>query len=77
MLFAAGFAVGIVALILRFGFNQGFRPLLYLVMLLVTSGIVLFGVGFLGEMLAGVREESRALARSLDRLAAELERRRQ
>ncbi|MBI4419607.1 MAG: glycosyltransferase family 2 protein [Gemmatimonadetes bacterium] len=77
ILFAAGLLVGLAALILRFGLGQGFRPLLYLVMLLVTSGVALFGVGFIGEMLAGVREETRAVARAVDRLAGELERRRQ
>jgi len=33
-------------------------------------------VGFLGELLAGSREELRVLSRSVERLAAELERRR-
>jgi glycosyltransferase involved in cell wall biosynthesis len=74
LLVAAGGLVGVVAFVLRFGFNQGFRPLLYAVMLLVISGIVLFGVGFLGETVAGTREETRALARSLQRLSRELER---
>ncbi len=74
-LVAAGFLLGIVAFVLRFGFNQGFRPLLYAVMLLVISGIVLFGVGFLGETVAGTREEIRALTRALEQLSRERERR--
>lgn len=76
LLFLLGFLVGIVALILRFGYGTGFRPLLDLVMVLVISGIALFGFGFVGEMLAGAREELRTLARSVERLTAELQRRR-
>jgi glycosyltransferase involved in cell wall biosynthesis len=77
LLFALGFLVGLATLILRFGYGIGFRPLLDLVMVLVISGITLFGVGFIGEMLAGAREELRGLGRSVDRLAAELRRRQQ
>jgi hypothetical protein len=44
------------------------RPLLNLVETMVISGIVLFGFGLLGEMIAGLQEETRAVARALDRL---------
>jgi glycosyltransferase involved in cell wall biosynthesis len=74
ILFALGFMVGVAALILRFGYGMGFRPLLDLVLVLVVSGIALFGFGFVGEMLAGSREELRALSRSVDRIAASLDR---
>ena len=77
VLFGLGILVGLLALVLRFGFGVGFRPLLNLVMLLVISGIVLFGIGFLGELLAATREELLGLSRSIDRLLAELRRRRQ
>ena len=61
--------VGVVALWLRFGPpHVGFRPLLDLIMVLVISGIALFGFGFVGEMLAGMREEVRALQREMDQL---------
>ncbi len=73
ILFTLGFLVGVAALIFRFGFGMGFRPLLDLVLVLVVSGIALFGFGFLGEMLAGSREELRALNRSLDRIAASVD----
>ena len=54
---------------LRFGPpHVGFRPLLDLIMVLVISGIALFGFGFVGEMLAGMREEVRGLQRELDQL---------
>jgi hypothetical protein len=34
----------------------------------VISGIALFGFGFVGEMVAGLREENREIARALSRL---------
>jgi glycosyltransferase involved in cell wall biosynthesis len=68
ILFLAGLLVGAVALYLRFGPpHLGFRPLLDLIMVLVISGVVLFGFGFVGEMLAGIREEMRTLERELQR----------
>ncbi len=68
MLFLFGLVVGIVALYLRYGPpHMGFRPLLDLIMVLVISGVVLFGFGFVGEMLAGMREEVRGLERDLHR----------
>ncbi len=62
-LFVVGFLAGVVALVLRFGYGIGFRPLLNLVETMVISGIVLFGFGFLGEMVAGLREELRESVR--------------
>jgi glycosyltransferase involved in cell wall biosynthesis len=68
MLFLIGLLAGIVALVLRYGYGIGLRPLLNLVETMVISGIVLFGFGLLGEMVAGLQEETRAIARGLDRL---------
>jgi glycosyltransferase involved in cell wall biosynthesis len=69
ILFLLGVIAGAVAVWLRFGPHQfGFRPLLDLIMVLVISGIALFGFGFVGEMVAGMREELRALERELERL---------
>lgn len=67
-LFLIGFLAGVVALVLRFGYGIGFRPLLNLVETMVISGIVLFGFGLVGEMIAGMQEEQREVARSLARL---------
>jgi glycosyltransferase involved in cell wall biosynthesis len=67
VLFLIGFVAGVVALVLRFGYGIGFRPLLNLVETMVISGIALFGFGFVGEMVAGVREEQRELLRELSR----------
>lgn len=69
ILFLLGLLVGGVALYLRFGPPHiGFRPLLDLIMVLVISGVMLFGFGFVGEMLAGMREEMRTLEREVQRL---------
>ncbi len=71
-LFSVGLVVGAVALYLRFGPpHVGFRPLLDLIMVLVISGVVLFGFGFVGEMLAGMREEMRAIEREMRRISTE------
>ncbi len=47
-----GIIIGIFALIERFFFNTGMRPLIYLVMLLTLSGLLLFSIGFLAELIA-------------------------
>lgn len=67
VLFLLGFLAGIGALVLRFGFGLGFRPLIDLVETMVITGTVLFGFGFLGEMVAGLRAEQRELARIVAR----------
>ncbi len=72
ILFLLGLVAGIVALVLRYGpLHFGFRPLLDLIMVLVISGVSLFGFGFVGEMVAGMREELRSLQREVDRLRAQ------
>ncbi|UCD24479.1 MAG: glycosyltransferase family 2 protein [Gemmatimonadota bacterium] len=70
ILIVLGFIVGITAIILRIG-GTGFRPLLTLTLILVISGIALFGFGFIGELLAGQREELRSLARSVERISSD------
>ena len=67
ILFLIGLLAGIAALVLRFGFGFGFRPLLNLVEIMVISGIILFGFGLLGEMIAGMQEETREIARTVAR----------
>ena len=62
-LIAAGGLTGIAALVLRFGFGLGFRPLLTLVLLLVVAGLLLFVLGFLAEMMAQLRDELEDLRR--------------
>ncbi len=60
-----GAVTGGVAVYLRIAKGEGLRPLLYLVILLVLSGISLFGLGFLAEVIAGLREEIRELKRKI------------
>ena len=60
-LVAGGIGVGLLALYLRIFHELGFRPLLYLVILLVTVGVTLFVAGLLAEMVAQLREEVDAL----------------
>jgi glycosyltransferase involved in cell wall biosynthesis len=63
VLMGLGVIVGLVAFYLRFGLGFGFRPFLYLVILLVTVGVILVGVGLLAEMVAQLRAEVEALRR--------------
>jgi len=65
ILFFLGLISGAVALYLRFVLEQGFRPLLYLVILLVLSGLSFFVLGFLAEAIVGVREEVESLREDL------------
>jgi glycosyltransferase involved in cell wall biosynthesis len=67
-LFLLGFLVGVFALIQRYVYGVGYRPLLDLIMVLVISGVALFGFGFVGEMVAGLREEVRQVERDLTQL---------
>jgi glycosyltransferase involved in cell wall biosynthesis len=68
LLFVVGFVAGVIAIVLRFGYGIGFRPLLNLVEVMVISGIVLFGFGLMGELIAGMQEELREVSRGLSRL---------
>lgn len=52
--FLVGAIIGVYALYLRFVKGIGFRPLLYLVILLILAGLSLFTVGFLAETLASL-----------------------
>ena len=60
---AAGALTGVTALVLRFGFGLGYRPLLTLVVLLIVGGLLLFILGFLAETMAQLRDEIEDLKR--------------
>lgn len=62
-LFLLGALTGLVALYLRFVLHQGYRPLLNLVLLLVVVGLLLFAVGFIAELVVGLRTEVEELRR--------------
>ncbi len=66
LLMLAGFLVGLLAIVLRVGGWMppfGYRPLLTLVVLLETVGVVLFGFGFMAELIATLRAEVEDLRR--------------
>ena len=65
ILLLLGFMAGIAAVVLRFGYGIGYRPLLYLIMLLVLSGMLLFIVGFLSEAIAGVNSRLSSIEKRL------------
>lgn len=60
-LLAAGTVIGLGAVYVRVVMGTGFRPVLYLVVLLMTLGALLVGVGFLAELVAQLRTEIQAL----------------
>lgn len=63
VMIAAGVVTGLTALVLRFGFGLGYRPLLTLVVLLIVGGLLLFILGFLAETMAQLRDEIEDLKR--------------
>lgn len=60
-----GILTGAVALWYRFALGQGYRPLLYLVTLLIVLGVLLFALGFLAEAVAQVRDRIDQVERRL------------
>lgn len=60
-----GVIVGVIALWYRFALGQGYRPLLYLVTLLIVLGMLLFALGFLAEAVAQVRDRVDQVERRL------------
>jgi glycosyltransferase involved in cell wall biosynthesis len=73
LLTAAGLVVGLTTIGLRIAQLMppfGFRPLLYLVILLEVLGVLLFGLGFLAELMAQQHAELDALHHRVDRLSA-------
>lgn len=64
--FGLGFLVGLFAIYLRFFAGEGFRPLLYLVILLSGIGLGFFILGFLSEGLAAIKEELGAVRKKLN-----------
>ena len=62
---ASGIIVGLVALYYRFALGQGYRPLLYLVVLLLVLGVLFLALGILAEGIVQVRERIDHLERRL------------
>jgi glycosyltransferase involved in cell wall biosynthesis len=64
-----GFLVGLIAVVLRVGGWMppfGYRPMLTLVLLLETVGFMVFGFGFIAELIATLRTEVDELRRRKD-----------
>lgn len=68
--FGLGVLVGLYAVYLRFIVGEGFRPMLYLVILLLGLGLGLFILGFLAEAMTALKEELGAIRKKLDKLNA-------
>ena len=65
LLGGSGLVVGLIALYYRFWLGQGYRPLLYLVILLVVLGTLFFALGVLAEGIVQVRDRVEHLERRL------------
>ena len=65
ILFLIGFVAGVIAIVLRFAIRADVALLVSLVQTMLITGVVLFGFGFVGELVAGMREEQHELARRL------------
>ena len=63
-----GFLVGLAAIAMRLA-GHGFRPLLYLVVMLEVLGFLLFGFGFIAELIAQQHAELESLTRRMPRSA--------
>ena len=63
--FLAGLLVGLIAFYLRYVVGEGYRPLLYLVILLMGVGMGLFMMGFMAEGQTALREEIGDLRKKL------------
>lgn len=68
LLILLGFIVGVAAIYFRFVLGEGYRPLLYLVMLCETVGVMLFAIGFLAEAIVDMGDRLQA---QIDRLGQE------
>jgi hypothetical protein len=66
LLFLVGLVAGVVAVVLRFSIRADVALLVNLVQTMLITGVVLFGFGFLGELVAGLREEQREFARRIE-----------
>ena len=66
--FGLGILVGLIAIYLRFVQGEGFRPMLYLVILLMGLGLGLFILGFLAEAMASMKEELGGIRKKIDKI---------
>jgi glycosyltransferase involved in cell wall biosynthesis len=67
VLIFVGLIVGGVALYFRFVLEEGYRPLLYLVLLCETVGVMLFAIGFLAEAIVDLGDRMQSQIDQLGR----------
>ncbi|MFN2384402.1 MAG: glycosyltransferase [Gemmatimonadota bacterium] len=65
LLTGSGVIIGLISLYYRFALAQGYRPLLYLVTLLIVLGVLLFALGIIAEAIVHVRDRIEHLERRL------------
>ena len=65
ILIILGVIAGIYGIIQRFVYHHGYRPILYLVILLIVSGLLLFTVGFITESVTALAENVKRLEREI------------
>jgi glycosyltransferase involved in cell wall biosynthesis len=65
VLFSLGFLVGILSVVLRMVYRADVAMMVSLVQTLLITGVILFGFGLIGELIAGLREDQRETARQL------------
>lgn len=76
MCIGGGVLTGLIAIYYRIFRESGFRPILYLVILLMVLGLLLFILGFLAEGLAAIKEELSGVRKAVNRLEGEQNRKR-
>lgn len=65
LLFMIGFLTGVVAVVLRLAYRADVALMVNLVMTMIITGVIMFGFGLVGDLVAGMREEQRELIRRL------------
>ncbi len=73
ILIVLGIIAGIYGIIQRFVYHHGYRPILYLVILSIVSGLVLFTVGFITEAVTALDENVKRLEREISERESEKE----
>jgi len=71
ILIVLGVIAGIYGIIQRFVYHHGYRPILYLVILSIVSGLVLFTVGFITEAVTALDENVKRLEREISERESE------
>ena len=71
IMFLLSILVGLIAVYLRIFQNEGYRPLLYLVILLAGLGMGFFVMGFVLEVQTAIKEEMTDLRQKIQQLISQ------